>query len=75
MTDADGVDWEKLERLRQEMTAEEIEALRARFARDPKSLSGVEVAVLYLVTPRKRSVHSKPRHSGTWTRAAMLPDD
>ncbi len=53
MTDADGVDWEKLERLRREMTAEEIEALRARFARDPKSLSGVEVAVLYLVTREK----------------------
>jgi DNA-directed RNA polymerase sigma subunit (sigma70/sigma32) len=64
MTDADGVDWEKLERLRQEMTVEEIEALRARFARDPKSLSGVEVAVLYLVTREKiRAFEAKAKRS------------
>jgi DNA-directed RNA polymerase sigma subunit (sigma70/sigma32) len=53
MTDTDGLDWAKLERLRQEMTAADIEALRVRFDRDPNSLSPDEVAVLHLVTREK----------------------
>ena len=53
MTDADRLDSEKLERVRNGMTAAEIETLRARFERDPNSLSREEIGVLYLVTREK----------------------
>ena len=48
-------DWDRLKQLREELSAADIEALRARFDSNPGALSRDQVAVLYLVT-RERIV-------------------
>ena len=41
--------WDRLKRMREKLTAEDIESLRSRFDANPGALSRDEVAMLYLV--------------------------
>jgi DNA-directed RNA polymerase sigma subunit (sigma70/sigma32) len=60
--DNENFDRERVQKLRDTMSAEEIEALRARFDRDPHSLSVDEAGVLFLVTREKiRAFEAKAR--------------
>lgn len=50
---SDELEWDRLKRLRDTMTAEELASLRARFDQDPNALSRDEAGILYLVTKDK----------------------
>jgi DNA-directed RNA polymerase sigma subunit (sigma70/sigma32) len=58
------LDSERRRQLRQSMTAQELEALRLRFDREPNALSPDEVAVLYLSTKdRIRALEAKAQRN------------
>jgi hypothetical protein len=49
----DDFETQRFQKLRDAMSADDIEALRARFKQDPNSLSADEAGVLYVVTREK----------------------
>jgi DNA-directed RNA polymerase sigma subunit (sigma70/sigma32) len=58
----DGLETQRFQKLRDAMSADDIEALQSRFKQDPDSLSADEVGVLYIVTREKiRAFEAKAR--------------
>ena len=58
----DDIETQRFQKLRDAMSADDIEALRARFKQNPNSLSADEVGVLYVVTKEKvRAFEMKAR--------------
>jgi hypothetical protein len=56
MTDESKTDADRLKKLRDAMSQEQLEALRVRFETNPDSVSVDEVRILYMVTREKIQV-------------------
>jgi DNA-directed RNA polymerase sigma subunit (sigma70/sigma32) len=58
----DDFETQRFQKLRDAMSADDIQALRARFKQNPNSLSADEVGVLYVVTRKRiRAFETKAR--------------